>query len=347
MATKEQILNLINELSENDKYDLIEELKINNMPSIKTTKDFQPSNCPRCNSGLFMKYGKRNGQQRYKCKSCCKIFLPHTGTPLNKIRKTEEFEKYKKLMVEGFLPIKEMAKRTGISIQTAFDWRHKVLSEISDGVEQFEGVTEIDDIWFLYSQKGRKGLQYSRKRGGSSRAGDNGFQTKLLITSDRKSKTDMSVTRIGRLKKSDIQRTISGKFSNNCTLVSDKHRSIASFANSEGIKHISFRAKDHTAGGEHHIQNVNSIASRLKSVINHSLRGVSTKYLQSYANWMKIREKGISVEELDTIVLNNRNATAIHINREQIYKTFISNFSERTYRCPVKRTFKSSNNEKT
>jgi len=45
---------------------------------------------------------------------------------MNKIRKTEEFEKYKKLMVEGFLPIKEMAKRTGITIQTAFDWLHSI-----------------------------------------------------------------------------------------------------------------------------------------------------------------------------------------------------------------------------
>jgi len=342
MATKQQIMGLINELSEDDKYDLLEELNSKiHILSMKTI-DFQPLSCPNCNSKLFMKYGKRNGQQRYKCKACCKIFTPRTGTPLDKIRKTEKFEKYKALMLEGYLPIKEMANKTGISIQTAFDWRHKILSEVSDRVEQFEGTTEIDDIWFLYSQKGRKGLQYSRKRGGSKRAGDNGFQTKLLITSDRKSKTDMSVTCIGRLKKSDIQRKISGKFSNSCTLVSDKHRSIASFAKSEGIKHVSFKAKDHTAGGEYHVQNVNSIASRLKGVINHSLRGVSTKYLQSYANWMKIREMDISNEELDNIMFNNRNATKIHINREQIYKRFITNFSERTYRCPVKRTFKSS-----
>ena len=318
MVTKEQILELIKELSEDDKHALLEELNDKIQVPSMNTEDTQPSNCPGCNSGLFMKYGKQGRQQRYKCKVCCKIFTHRSVTPLNKIRETKKFEKYKALMLEGYFPIKEMANKTGISIQTAFDWRHKILSEVPDGVEQFEGVTEIDDVWFLYSQKGRKGLQYSRKRGGSKRAGDNGFQTKMLITSDRKSKTNMSVTCIGRLKKSDIQRKISGKFSKECTLVSDKHRSIASFAKSEGIKHVSFKAKDHTAGGEYHVQNVNSIASRLKGVINHSLRGVSTKYLQSYANWVKLREMSISSEELGHIILNNRNATNIHINREQI-----------------------------
>lgn len=91
----------------------------------------------------------------------------------------------------------------------------------------------MNDIWFLYSQKGRKGVGYSSKRERSRRADDNDFQTKLLITSDRNKTTDLSVTNIGRLKKSDIKRKISGRFAADCTLVSDKHGSIAAFAKSE------------------------------------------------------------------------------------------------------------------
>lgn len=94
----------------------------------------------------------------------------------------------------------------------------------------------------------------------------------------------MSLVRVGRLKKTDIERKVSGKFSNDVTLVSDKHRNICSFAKTEGLNHVNFKSSDHTAGGEFQIQGVNNLASTLKSIINHSFRGVSTKYLQSYAN---------------------------------------------------------------
>jgi hypothetical protein len=160
-------------------------------------------------------------------------------------------------MMESYYPIKQIAKKVGISIQTAFDWRHKILSGTLKDDSAFEGITEIDDIWFLYSQKGRKGLDYSRKRGGSKRKGDNDFQAKLLITTDRNKTTDMSLARIGRLKKSDIERKVSGRFSEGASLVSDKHRSIAAFAKSENLDHVSFKASEHTAGGEYHVQNIN------------------------------------------------------------------------------------------
>jgi hypothetical protein len=245
-------------------------------------------------------------------------------------------------MLESYYPIKQIAKKVGISIQTAFDWRHKILSGTIKDDKSFKGITEIDDIWFLYSQKGRKGLDYSRKRGGSKRAGDNDFQAKLLITADRNHTTDMSLVRIGRLKKADIERKVSGRFSGDCKLVSDKHRSIAAFAKSENVKHISFKASEHTAGGEYHVQNINNMASGLKSVVNGALRGVSTKYLQNYVNWYRIRSKKMDEGEMGRMLLLNKDVTSTHMNREGIYKWFIENFSKRTYRCPVKKTYRSA-----
>lgn len=213
--------------------------------------------------------------------------------------------------------------------------------------KSFEGTTEIDDIWFLYSQKGRKGLKYSRKRGGSKRAGDNGFQAKLLITADRNKTTDMSLVCIGRLSKADIERKVSGRFSDDCILVSDKHRSIAAFAKSEHLQHINFKASEHTAGGEYHVQNINNMAASLKSTINHTLRGVSTKYLQNYAAWYQIMSKKISSEELNNRLLKNKNTTQSFVNREGIYRWFIENLSKRTYRCPVKKSYLSAVNQET
>jgi transposase-like protein len=341
MSVKAQIIELFERLAEPERNLLLQELNRKVVSNTILIEDASILSCPHCNSKLFVKNGKRDDLQKYKCKSCCKVFTIKTGTPFHKIKKLDKFEAYKALMMESYLPIKKIAAKIGISIQTAFDWRHKILSGMSKEVTQFEGITEIDDIWFLYSQKGRKGLEYSRKRGGSHRAGDNDYQAKLLITSDRKSHTDLSVVRIGRLNKSDIQRKISGKFYQDCILISDKHRSIASFANSEGIKHVSFKANEHSAGGEYHVQNVNNMASRLKGIINHSLRGVSTKYLQGYANWVHLTSCKPTSTEMNRMMTKNKKVWDMHKNREGIYKWFIENFSRRTYRCPVKRSFAS------
>jgi len=201
MTIKEQIISLFGELSDTEKESLLQELNYKEVSETLLVEEAPVLNCPHCDSKLFVKNGKRGDLQKYKCKSCCKIFTSRTGTYLHKIQKADKFEVYKTLMLAGYLSVKQIAEKVGISIQTAFDWRHKILSAISSNEEQFEGITEIDDIWFLYSQKGRKGLDYARKRGGSNRAGDNDFQAKLLITSDRNSNSDLSLARIGRLKK--------------------------------------------------------------------------------------------------------------------------------------------------
>lgn len=91
----------------------------------------------------------------------------------------------------------------------------------------------------------------------------------------------MSLACIGRLTKAGIERNISGKLSNKCVLVSDKHRSIVAFAKSKHLKHINFKASQHTPGGEYHVQNIINMAGSLKGIINHTLKGVSTKHLQN------------------------------------------------------------------
>jgi len=301
--------------------------------------------CPYCKSELIVKNGHKKNRQRFKCKMCHKIFTSTTGTSIHGVKKIEKFEEYKTLMFEQYQPLKALAKKVGISIQTAFDWRHKILSGATSSPIEFQGITEMDDLWFLYSQKGRKGLKYSRKRGGSSRAGDNNFQVKLLATADRFKNRDFSVAKIGRITKKDIERKVGGKFNDSCTLVSDKHRSISAFAKAENVKHISFISSKHTAGGEFHVQNVNNMASRLKSIINHRFRGVSTKYLQNYSNWFAL-QNSVSAKENNILqeLNNNNTAWGIFTNLEEYYKDFIDNQSKRTYRCPTKRKWVSKLN---
>lgn len=348
MNKQEQIKELFDSLSHQEQGRLLKDLSGSYHSDIQSGTTSQPTACPHCQSVFIIKYGHWKQTQRYQCKTCQKTFTRATGTSKYYVKKPQKFEEYKRLMSEHYYPLREIANKVGVSIQTAFDWRHKILSGLKKTDTIFSGITEVDDIWFLYSQKGRKGLQYSRKRGGSSRRGDNNFQTKLVVTADRTSNIDMSVVRIGRLKKLDLENSIGKKVSPDCTLVSDKHRSIAAFAKANALPHVSFQASTHSAGGAYHTQKVNNMASRFKALINHQLRGVSTKYLQSYANWFALKERckntGDTSQEALEKELQALKPEHWHIftNIENIYKNFIQNRSVRTYRCPPKREWKTS-----
>jgi len=346
MQIQEKIRTLFATLDNKAQKKVLRELtKTNNMHDADIKKVLVKC-CPFCSSVQFSKNGHQGSVQRYKCKECQRVFTGKTGTVIHGIKECKKFDKYLKIMSDQYLPLKKMAGAVGISIQTAFDWRHKILSGTLNKTEEFNGITEIDDVWFNYSQKGRKGLKYSRKRGGLRRKGDNKYQVKMLVAADREKQRDMSVIKIGRISKSDIQRKIGGKFNESGIIVSDKHRSISAFAKSEGVPHKRFKASEHTAGGDYHVQTVNNIASRLKTIVNHRLRGVSTKYLQNYSNWFEhmevVKDQQYSHLRVKKNLLERKDAWDAFTNTEKTYKKFIKTYSERTYRCPVKRKWATS-----
>ena len=302
MKKREQIIANFKDFKRHEQLDILAQLqkviKDDSEERRVTLKHLKK--CPYCEADHIVIHGSYKKRKRYLCKKCCRTFTDQTDTLLHNIKKQDKFLDFIDLSMgsDAYLSLREISKRIRISIQTAFEWRHKLLLSLKIEPDGFSDITEIDDVWFLYSQMGRKGLKYSRKRGGAkNRPGDNDFQAKVLITSDRKKNIDTTLIRIGRMCKNDIVRTVGNKFDENTTLVSDKHSSISAFAKDLGINHKTFRASDHTLDKEHHVQHVNYIASRLKSVINHQLRGVSTKYLQNYVNWIMAKEIYKEVQE--------------------------------------------------
>ena len=184
MELQNQVKSIFNQLPQKEQMLLIAELSSISKPSTKLHIDDRPSSCPNCGSDKIIKHSKYKDSQRYRCKSCNRTFSPSTGTLIHHIKKLDKFEKYVSIVEnEGLLTIAQMSKRVGISIPTSFDWRHIILLSLPGTKENFSGEVHMDDLWFLYSQKGRKGLKYNRKRGGSSRKGDNNFQTKIIVAS--------------------------------------------------------------------------------------------------------------------------------------------------------------------
>lgn len=344
METIDKILELYYTLTTFEQSNLLVKLQtVSDKEDIHITK---VTDCPHCKSKEFYKNGSSSGHIRYKCKSCNRSFGEHSKTVFTNIIKTDKFLLFKKIMMtEGPIPLKMMCKRVGISIQTSFDWRHKLIGALSNSDAPFLNETQLDDIWVNYSQKGRRGLKYPRVRGGLKKSGDNNFVVKVLNACN-KTQTVMKVARIGRITKLDIERNLGNQISRQTKLVSDSHPSIIGFAKDNNVEHVCFKAKDHVAQTGENVQFLNSQASRFDTMINRTFKGVSTKYLQGYSNWFAFMEtnKEKDLNKIATIQINRDDKGWDKFsNIEKSYKEFITSFSERTYRCPVAREWKANN----
>ncbi len=73
----------------------------------------------------------------------------------------------------------------------------------------------------------------------------------------------------------------------------DAHVSYKGFAIDNKIEHHPLKAiiKQRVKDKRYHIQHVNSKHNRIKKWIDNTFWGVSTKYLQQYLNWYRIKEQ--------------------------------------------------------
>jgi len=250
--------------------------------------------CPHCSSHSIVANGRNKGVQRFRCKECGKNFSENTGTSIANLKKGHLWKNYIRHMFEGH-SIYKCAKLTGISIQTSFDWRHKVLSSLQSlSPEGFDGISESDDIFFNYSQKGSKSLTRApRKRGNDGiRQGVSGDKVAVILTCDRNKRKDLKVAKRGRIRKADLVEALSGKFGSETVLCTDSHRSYTAFAKQEGLTHqkIHARKKQYVKDRIYHTQNVNQTTRALKDWMN-KFNGVATKYLQNYLAWFMVIEQ--------------------------------------------------------
>lgn len=124
--------------------------------------------CPHCSHNRYVRFGQDKGAQRYKCKSCKRSFTEYTGTWMAGLQRKDKIADYLKLMVEE-KSLDKIVSALGINKKTAFDWRHKILASLGgDGGDDFTGITESDETFFLRSEKGMEvKSRGSRKRAAS------------------------------------------------------------------------------------------------------------------------------------------------------------------------------------
>jgi transposase-like protein len=250
--------------------------------------------CPHCQGKSIRGNGKLKGVQRYVCKSCAKNFSETTGKFWFALKKKDKVRTYLYCLLSGY-SIRKSTKETGISVQTSFDWRHKLLTGFSVvSPAGFEGIVESDDLFFLHSEKGKRHLDRKpRQRGGKAgKPGISNEQVAVIATCDRSGHKDFKVATQGRVSKKDIEKVLKGKLDKAEVLCSDSHRSYTAFAKDIQVEHKKFNASkgQRKADKIYHVQNVNNMDKRLRAFMQ-PFNGVATKYLQNYLHWFLVLEK--------------------------------------------------------
>ncbi len=111
--------------------------------------------CPRCGSTDIVRFGKRRGVQRYRCKACGRTFTDFTGTVLHGLRRRALWLDFCRCLMEG-LSARETAAELGISKNTSFAWRHRAISALAhaDSTVVCKGIVELGQLPVLRSFKG-------------------------------------------------------------------------------------------------------------------------------------------------------------------------------------------------
>lgn len=247
--------------------------------------------CPHCNSEEVVRNGTHRGHQDYKCKSCSKHFSDQTCTPFRGTHYPEKWLPFMEDMVNG-LSIRRSARRLGVAASTVFTWRHKILAALMRmEMDDFEGLLEVDETYFLYSEKGNKKIagRKPRKRGGSAKKrGISREQVCVIVARDRTKQTLVKVACMGQVSKVKADILLKPYIGSVSAVCSDANSTWRCFAGDSGIDHVELNAskRRRVIKRIYHIQNVNAFHSRLKKWMDR-FKGVATKYLDNYLAWYR------------------------------------------------------------
>jgi transposase-like protein len=86
--------------------------------------------CQHCHGIDVSKKRSRNGMRMFYCKSCKKQYSENAGTALWDIKMKDKWQTYIDCINKG-MSLRAIAKEKGISLQTSFDWRHKILGSLN------------------------------------------------------------------------------------------------------------------------------------------------------------------------------------------------------------------------
>ncbi len=289
--------------------------------------------CPHCGSIHFVKFGKYVNVSRYRCKICRRTFIPTSGSSIHYINKKEKFLRLFDMFNSGeVLTVKNISKKFGISILTAFDWRHKIFIALQLVKQDYESLTIANKVSFNFSEKGRKQYNSSRKR----------ILPKVNLCSITDSRlTEFKFINVGDSISKDFHERFACRIGNRALLffkdsenilVEDVKRIVKEKNSNVKVRSLEKSLKIHRYRVE-----------EFKEFINRFMRGVATKYLQVYANFYSFLQSLKSVPNYYKL-LEVRLAWIKYLKMEVLYQDFLQrNSINMDDYVTIKRKWKSNN----
>ena len=303
MDKVQQILNAAKCLSEAElkriSNALLDMLGVTNSSSDDSVKNIPK--CRKCESERVIKFGvDKNGKQRYRCKCCGATFTETSYSVVSHTRHSSDiWEKYIHLLLVG-ASLEECAFRCGISVRTAFEWRHKILNALQRDQDNriMAGIIETDEMYLPISYKGnhKKSKRFVMPRLAFQRGSDNHSNNVpkacIMCAVERNGQSYGEVLGAGQSSTKMVTHAFGKRIAPDSIMLSDGGKALANyFAKKKDIDLITLKSSvsgSHKGGdpeirGIYHIQTVNNFHNRLKRFLR-CYNGVSTKYLNHYIN---------------------------------------------------------------
>ena len=189
--------------------------------------------CPHCHGKHIVKWGKRSGIQRYRCRECGRTFNSLTGTTLAHLHKKSSWLGMCQAMAET-LTVRETAKKLGVCVHTAFSWRHRLIKGFAaHDNDKLNEIGELDEMYFPRSFKGSVPVnRKSRQRDGCSKSASTEDQVGVLFAVDRQGH-EMGAVLMDH-KSASVRAVMDGRLENSCVLCLDGGSALIGYALKRG-----------------------------------------------------------------------------------------------------------------
>lgn len=284
--------------------------------------------CPRCGSRRVVRKGHDpDGSQRYLCRSCRRTFTLRT----NRVFATTKLDRatwmrFAECHVDA-LPLRETAERCGVSLKTTFFMRHRILECLTQNMPAFRSAAgdgmEIDELYLRESFKGNRknaACGIPRKARHQPHAINQYEQICILTGINDAGDFFFEIAGRGNITEERAASYLEGRVASGAIVVTDGAK-----AYRKPLRSLDVRRHDERPSGEHAINRVNSLHSRIVEFIK-GFHGVATRRLWNYLAWFKWiwsfrRER--SAEQTASLIVKQVSTTA--------YKTTWRNYKRTPY----------------
>ena len=249
---------------------------INNELKVKQQKHL--FKCPHCGAtNSVVGHGFVNKRRRFKCSLCNKTFMETRNTSIYWLHKTDKVLTFIQCLLEA-KSIRKSAAITGISVSTAFAWRHKFLSSLPEIMKvSLSDLVELSAFQMDYSEKGTP-IPIEKEE-------NLDIPTTIIAASDKDENMIMKVIGRGDNITKDFSAFVTKHIDKKATICTEKGK-IAKI-----LKKMEYKIYQIDSKRDRLVRNVAKHTHLIqKTIFNFvewmsKFQQVATKYLQNYLNW--------------------------------------------------------------